>query len=115
MRIAFDVKGTLQGHDGERVLALLLKLQELGHECLVWSNSYGYAVDCVKKLGLKCEYQSKTDKSDADHDETRYVDLAIDDDSTQTWLASKRFIWVRDLPKDIEGILKLAHEIDSSK
>jgi hypothetical protein len=38
---AVDVKGTLQGPKGELVLGLLLELQNMGHECIVWSNSNG--------------------------------------------------------------------------
>ena len=105
MRIAFDVKGTIEGHSKDKVLRLFKALEAMGHDLLVWSNSYQYAVDAVKNNGLKCPYQSKTTKWDVS-DESQYVDLAIDDDSSQTWLASKRFIWVHELPDDIETFAK---------
>jgi len=97
MRIAFDVKGTLEGPKKNILLSAFVKLQEMGHECVVWSNSYGYAVDAVRDNNLDAEPMSKTMKMDLDHDETKFFDVAIDDDSSQTWLAAKRFIWVHEI------------------
>lgn len=102
MRIAFDVKGTIEGPQKSKVLRLFKALQAQGHDLIVWSNSYGYAVDAVKDNNLTCPAQSKTTKWDVDDDQSKFVDLAIDDDSSQTWLAAKRFIWVHELPDDIE-------------
>lgn len=112
MRIAFDVKGTIEGPKKKFVLGLLKYLQDQGHEVIVWSNSYGYAVDAIKDNALNCVPQSKTTTWDCDGDPERFVDLCIDDDSSQTWLASKRFIWVHDLPEAMGGILAIAESIN---
>jgi hypothetical protein len=115
MKIAFDVSGTIEGPKRGYVLILLKLLQDAGHEIIVWSNSYGYTTDAVKKYDLKnVECMSKKTTWDCDNDESQFIDIAIDDDSSQTWLASKRFIWVSDLPETVEGIKKLATEIGSA-
>lgn len=114
MKIAFDVKGTLDGPKTKFVLAMLIALQEMGHECIVWSNSYGYAVDCVRNLGLvNVRAESKTDKWS--RDEANFYDVAIEDDKQQTWLAAKHFIWVDDIPGAMGGVMKLVAEIDKLK
>lgn len=100
MRIAVDVKGTIEGPKQVSILAMIRRAQELGHEVVVWSNSFGYAVDAVKKHSLNCEPQDKKMKSDLDNDESAFFDLVIDDDMSQDWLAAKRFLWVRDIPND---------------
>jgi threonine dehydrogenase-like Zn-dependent dehydrogenase len=97
MRIAFDVKGTLEGPKKNILLVVFAELQKRGHECVVWSNSYGYAVDAVRDNDLNAEAMSKTTKWDVDDDQAKFVDVAIDDDSSQTWLAAKRFIWVHEI------------------
>lgn len=113
MRIAFDVKGTIDGPKGKFVLGLMAFLQELGHECVVWSNSYSFAADAVRDHNLKVEYMSKKMKGDMDHDETQFYDFAVEDDTSQTWLAAKSFIWVHELPGAMGGIKKLAEDIHS--
>lgn len=104
MRIAVDVKGTLEGHKRAQILRMMLFLQDEGHEIVVWSNAYGYAVDAVKNLAETAlegiEPQDKRTKSDMDHEESRYFDIAIEDDRSQEWLAAKHFIWVDEIPTD---------------
>jgi hypothetical protein len=114
MRIAFDVKGTLQGPKGKFVLGLLLELQKMGHECIVWSNSFGYAVDCVDKYGLK-NVRAESKSAKYDRDEANWYDLAIEDDVGQTWLAAKRLIFVKDIPGAMGGVIKLAHVINEGE
>jgi hypothetical protein len=115
MKIAFDVKGTLDNPHDKRtermVLALLETLQKQGHEIIVWSNSFGYAVECVNKLGLKnVRAESKSDKWS--RDEANWYDVCIEDDTSQTYLAAKRIIFVKDIaPLAMGGIIKLAQEI----
>jgi hypothetical protein len=115
MKIAFDVKGTLEGTREKFVLALLIQLQEMGHECIVWSNSYGFAVDCVKRLGLVgVRAESKSDKWSLE--EVNFYDVAIEDDHSQEWLAVKRIIFVDNpLFDTIEGVMQLATEIGRAK
>lgn len=105
MRIAIDVKGTLEGPRKQDLIRLINAMQAKGHTVLIWSNLYSYAVDAVRDNKLDCVAQSKTTKWDVS-DESQFVDLAIDDDSSQTWLAAKRFIWVHQLPDDIETLIK---------
>lgn len=114
MRIAFDVKGTIDGPKGKFVLGLFKFLQDLGHECVVWSNSYGYAVDAVMTHALNAEAMPKKGKGDFGYeDKASHFDIAIEDDTSQTWLAAKRFIWVHELPGAMGGIKKLAEDIHS--
>ena len=105
MRIAIDVKGTLEGPRKQDLIKLIKAMQAKGHTVLVWSNLYSYAVDAVRDNALNCTPQSKTTKWDVS-DESQFVDLAIDDDSSQTWLAAKRFIWVHQLPDDIQTLIE---------
>lgn len=101
MLIAVDVMGTLKGPKQAQILKIIHAFQNEGHEVIVWSNDYGYAVDIVKQLGLECEAHQKWTKGDVAMRGDRMVDLAIDDDSTQTWLGAKNFLWVHQIPLDM--------------
>lgn len=114
MRIAFDVKGTIDGPKQKFVLGLLKMLQEQGHDITVWSNSFSYAVDAVKQHGLNAKVQSKKSRSDMDCEEQDYFDICVEDDTSQSYLAAKRFIWVHELPSAMGGIKKLAEEIGNA-
>lgn len=114
MRIAFDVKGTIEGPKKKFVLGLLQYLHGMGHEVIVWSNSYEFAKDAVRDNGLiNVKFQSKETVMDLDEESSHMMDLAIDDDRSQTWLASRRFIWVHDLPEATGGIKELAERISA--
>ena len=100
MKIAFDVKGTLDGPKGHIILAALELLVEAGHTCVVWSNLYSYAADFVNdhkldKLGV--EAWSKKSMSDLDGYDLQPFDYAIEDDACQTYLAAKQFIFVHQI------------------
>lgn len=62
MKIAFDVKGTIEGPKGKFVLGMLKMFQDAGHEVIVWSNAYGYAVDAVRDHELDAEAHLKWSK-----------------------------------------------------
>lgn len=98
MKIAFDVKGTIEGPDQYKVLKLFFALKALGHEMIVWSSEYSYAVRANKKHGLDAIVMSKLWKADTIGSVEYWMDLAIDDDSSQDYLASHKFLWVRHLP-----------------
>ena len=100
MRIAFDVKGTLDGPKGHIILSALHHLLKQGHTCVVWSNLYSYAADFVRdneldKLGV--EAMSKKSLSDLEGYDTQPFDYAIEDDTRQTYLAAKQFIFVHQI------------------
>jgi hypothetical protein len=97
MKIAFDVKGTLDSPKKNILVSLINWLQKNGHECVVWSNSYMYAVECVKNNDLKCETMSKATKGDFRQYDKDEFDWAIEDDRSQTWLAAKNFLWVDEI------------------
>lgn len=110
MKVAFDVKGTIEGYNKETVLRLFKGLQAKGHKCVVWSNLYSYAVDAIKDNGLTnteaMDKMSKFDLRDRDMDP---MDLAIEDDRSQTWLGAKRIIFVDELDDAmVDSILQTA-------
>jgi len=104
MRIAVDVKGTLEGHKRDLIVRMMMFLKDKGWEVVVWSNSYGYAVDAVKGLSETplegIEPYNKEMKSSVDYKEEFYFDIAIEDDRSQEYLAAKHFIWVDEIPQD---------------
>jgi hypothetical protein len=103
MKIAFDVMGTLEGPKKQLVLKFFKAMKAAGHTCIVWSNSYQYAIDCVKDNNLDVLYQSKTSKSDLYHytnPEEGMMDLAVEDDRRQTYLAARNFLFVDDISEE---------------
>ena len=116
MKIAFDVMGTIKGPKKEQVLKMFKLFQEAGHEVIVWSNSFGYAVDAINDNNLtNTEPRDKRMKMDVDYEENRYVDIAIEDDRRQTWLAAKKFIWVDEIPIDMVDVDALVKELLGDK
>lgn len=104
MKIAFDILGTLQGRDSAKVVALYRALQNKGHDMHVWSSDFAMAMRVNRELKLDATVQGKVSKSEAENEGDSYMDIAIDDDSTQTWLAAKYIVLVRDIPsKDVEA------------
>lgn len=100
MRIAVDVKGTLTGHKRDQIVRMMMFLKDKGWEVVVWSNSYGYAVDAVKGLlETPLEGIEPEDKKAKFETETRF-DIAIEDDRSQEYLAAHNFIWVDEIPLD---------------
>ncbi len=96
--VAFDVKGTIEGPKKELVLRLFKSLQSKGVKCVVWSNLYSYATDAIKDNNLENTYaESKRTISEFKEWGLEPFDLAIEDDRSQTWLASKRLIFVDEL------------------
>lgn len=108
MRIAFDVMGTLAGRNEVKVKALFKALHDLGHEVVVWSNSSSYAYDMAAKLraeGFKTEAMTKyTDTLEAE--DLELFDVAIEDDTSQTWLAAKRLVFVHEID-DVDAIVRM--------
>jgi hypothetical protein len=115
MKIAVDVKGTIEGPKQKQILTMIQALQQRGHEVVVWSNLYQFATDAVRKHNLSCQAMEKLTLMDVVNDGMGPMDLAIDDDSSQNWLASKRFLWVHQLPMSLEDTMILVNKIDSKK
>ena len=97
MRIAFDVKGTLDGHMGPRVRILFLMLEDLGHEMFVWSNSFSYAVEAIEKHGLKATPLDKFSSFDAHNEGKQLMDLCVEDDRMQDYLGARGILFVDEL------------------
>ena len=114
MRIAFDVKGTIEGPKKQYIIELLRILKEKGHEVLVWSNSGTYAYHAVTDNNLDCPFMTKFTFGESEF-HGGPMDLCIDDDSSQEWLGSKRFIWVHNVPEFMDGIRLLAESISNEK
>lgn len=107
MRVAFDVKGTIEGYNGELILELFRGLQAQGHECVVWSNLYSYAVDAVKNNNLTAEAMTKLTKGDLLSQGRELFDLCIEDDYRQTYLGAKQILFVDQVTPDlVERLIK---------
>jgi len=107
MRIAFDVMGTLAGTKGDVLLEAFRKLQDLGHTCVVWSNSISYAVETVKKHNLNTDAQWKKSKFDLEDFSMEPYDVAVEDDRSQTWLGANAFVWVDEVTNNSDAIVRL--------
>lgn len=99
MKIAFDVKGTLDGPRGFQVRKLLYDLHQAGHQIFIWSNSIDYAVEEKKKHDLEGIHALiKFAKSDVDLDnKDRMMDLCIEDDRRQDYLGAYKILYVHQL------------------
>ena len=106
MKLAVDVKGTLEGPKKQQILKIIGLFMNAGYEITIWSNLYSYAVDAMMKNNLKADVDQKRSKSDYpfDNDESKFFDFAIEDDRQQKWLATKKFIFVDDIPEDMASI-----------
>jgi hypothetical protein len=109
MRIAFDVLGTIQGPKGSVILEAFKRLQDAGHECVVWSSDYGLAVNAVKRHALNADSMGKLSGYELTERGLEAFDVAIEDDRGQTYLGAARFVWVdtiTDVDSLVESILK---------
>lgn len=101
MRVAFDVKGTIEGPKKDLVLKLFKGLQAKGHTCVVWSNSYSYAINAITDNGLEnTEAMSKKSKGDMAEYGEELFDFAVEDDHQQTYLGAKKLLFVDELTED---------------
>lgn len=106
MRVAFDVQGTLEGRNQDKVRALFQWFAAKGAALTVWSNGMRMDVlslELQKEFGIESDAMWKKTKSDVlwdDDNEESFFDIAVDDDTQQTWLAAKNFIWVHEIPED---------------
>jgi hypothetical protein len=99
MKIAFDVQGTLEGPKGEQVLYIFNLLKQQGHELFVWTNGMIFP----NELKNDAIFITKIAKIDCDNEEM-FMDLAIEDDRYQTYLAAKAFMFVDEIPEKFEDI-----------
>lgn len=109
MKVAFDVKGTLEGPP--KVLALYKWFESKGCEMIIWSSIYSYAEECAHDLKLDGEIMSKRNRMDSEDlkfNPGYNMDIAVDDrdfsefdDKTVSWLACDNLIKVHEIPNDI--------------
>lgn len=104
MKIACDVKGTLEGYKKQQVLRLLELFSKAGYDIYIWSNLYSYAVDARRNNNLDAEVRDKMTKGDLNFDESKYFNYAIEDDRSQNYLPAKNFIWVDEIPEDMAAV-----------
>lgn len=114
MKIAFDVKGTLYGQNETNVRRLYEAFKKRGHTMFVWSNSLGYAADAVRTLNLDVEYMLKFLPSERDYDVNQYMDVCVEDDRSQKYLASNKFVFVDELNNGTD-VDKLVEELTNGK
>lgn len=109
LRVAFDVKGTIEGPHKDLVLRLFKGLQEKGHNCYVWSNLYSYALDAIRDNNLENTVaMAKKSKGDLLGDGNELFDVCIEDDRRQTYLGAKRIIFVDELNDEVVDMLILS-------
>lgn len=110
MRIAFDVKGTLIGHNQDKVVSLFHVLQDMGHEMFIWSSVLSYTFEARKlhNLDLDAEHlMSKYSTSEAGERGYPVMDIAVDDDTVySSYLAAQRFVNVDNIPDNVEEFAK---------
>lgn len=106
MKIAFDVLGTINGYRQSEVLRLFRSLQAKGHEMFVWSSDFGMAVNAVKTHGLNATPLDKFSHSEAEEKGFK-MDVCIEDDHSQTWLAARAIVFVDEMKLDNNENLKL--------
>lgn len=97
MRIAFDVLGTIQGPKGRVIIEAFKKLQAAGHETVVWSSDYGLAINAVTRYDLNADAMGKLSGYEMREREMELFDVAIEDDRGQTYLGTRRFIFVDEI------------------
>lgn len=104
MKIAFDVYGTIEGPKQKEILELFFRLHKSGHEMFVWSNLFYYAVNAIEKHKLPTKPLSKYSITDTDYENKPLdlMDIAIDDDSFQTWLGARQIILINELDSKTE-------------
>ena len=97
MKIAFDVSGTLDSeHYGVAIRYLLHHLKLLGHEITIWSNSSSYIKDFIEKYNIE-GVNTMTKKSKHDLEPEDHMDICIENDRCQTYLAAKHIIWAHEV------------------
>lgn len=108
MKIAVDVKGTLEGPKRKQIVHIIKEALNKGYEVTIWSNGLGRqgAEGLEREYGIKLPYEDKFSKRDAETWERGLFDLAIEDDTSQSYLAAKKFLWVHEIPESDEDALK---------
>lgn len=109
MKVAFDVKGTLEGLKGPIIIEILDRLASAGVETFVWSSLLSYAVDFVNEKDVDAFPISKLAKRDLEYDESQYMDFCIEDDRQSEYLASKTIIFVDEI-ESADQVVKMILE-----
>lgn len=101
MKVAVDVKGTLEGPRRKQIVEIIKFLLRRGNQVTIWSNGLGRqgAEGLEKEYGIKLSYEDKFSKRDASELGVDFFDLAIEDDISQTYLAAKKFLFVHNIPE----------------
>lgn len=111
MKIACDVKGTLEGPKKKQVLKMLDLFHRAGYEVTVWSNLFSYAVDAVKENNLRAEVMTKKSKSDMENDGMALFNFAIEDDKQQWYLGATKIIYVDEIPEELTDVELFVQEL----
>jgi hypothetical protein len=118
MKIACDVLGTIEGDKQASVLRILQSLISAGHEVVIWSSEYSLASEAVKKHrltnldGTPLLYMEKYSTMDVRNQGMPMFDLALEDQQSQTsYLASKFFLMVHEIPYNTERAEQKAQEL----
>lgn len=110
MKIAVDVKGTIEGPKQKQILALIHALKDKGHDIIVWSSVFSYAANAINDHKLDfANPESKTDKWSTTPE--YYYDVAIDDDRDSQYLAANKLVLVDELCDDVDININLVERI----
>lgn len=109
MKVAFDVKGTLQG-GGDKVHKLFKWFESKGCKMIIWSSFYDYAIKAQKKFGYDASIMEKLPRlldEDLENNPNYNIDIAIDDNNfirrngeIEPIIACNHMIAVDEIPED---------------
>lgn len=102
MRVAFDVKGTLDGYHQAKIRKLFDVFKFRGHTVVVWSSVLSMAAKWANALDVEC--CTKYSKVEAQEQELPFFDVAVEDDYSSSYLATRFYAWVQDVPEADEEL-----------
>jgi len=108
-RIAFDVKGTLFGPKQRQVVQMFKEFKLQGCEMFIWSSMPSYCLDAQKELGLDAELITKRTINETEPEDL--MDIAVEDDHSQTYLATKQLVFVDEIPDDEASIAEFVRDL----
>lgn len=105
-RVVFDCQGSLNGPP--KVKQLYFAFNILGAHITIWSGVYGIA---TRTAASTRPAANDVLEKDFTGEKGYKFDIAIDDDTTQTFPGVKRMVYVDEIPENAEEILEFAKKL----